>query len=103
MRKAQEQAPAEAQAERTKESKYGKRKGEVVVTGIAMQLSGRFTPGLDALLRKLAGYKRAITKAEGKDSGRPLQEWRKLLSIALARYTAATILSAAGHQALRGK
>ena len=68
-----------------------------------MQLSGRLGPGLDTLLRKLAGYKRAITKAAGKDSGRPLQEWRKLLSVALAGYTAATILSAAGHQALRGK
>ena len=68
-----------------------------------MKLSGRFGPGPDALLRKLGGYKRAITKAAGKDSGRPLQEWRKLLSVALARYTAATILSAAGHQAMRGK
>ena len=27
-----------------------------------MQLTGRFGPGLDALLRRLAGYKRAITK-----------------------------------------
>ena len=69
--------------------------------GIAVQLSGRFGPRLDTLLRQLAGYKRAITKAAGKDSGRPLQEWRKLLSVALARYTAATLLSAAGHQALR--
>ena len=68
-----------------------------------MQLSGRLGPGLDTLLRKLAGYKRAITKAAGKDSGRPLQEWRKLLSVALARHTAATILSAAGNQAMRGK
>ena len=66
----------------------------------AMQLSGRFGPGLDTLHRQLAGYKRAIAKAAGKASGRPLQEWRKLLSVALARYT---ILSAAGHQALRGK
>ena len=78
-------------------------KGGIGVTGIAVQLSGRCGPGLDTLLRKLAGYKRAITKAAGKDSGGPLQERRRLLSVALARYTAATILSAAGHQALRGK
>ena len=67
-----------------------------------MQLSGRFGPGLDALLGRLAGYKRAITKAAGRDGGRSPQEWRKLLSLALARYTAATILSATGHKALRG-
>ena len=103
MRKGQEEAPAAAQVEEAKESKHGKTKGEVGVTGIAVQLSGRFGPGLDALLRKLAGYKRASTKAAGKDSGRPRQGWRKLLSVALARYTAATILSAAEHQALRGK
>ena len=30
--------------------------------GIAMQLSGRFGPGLDTLLRKLAGLKRAMGK-----------------------------------------
>ena len=91
-----------AQAEKTKDNKYGKTKGGVGVTGIAMQLSGRFGPGLDALLQKLAGYKRAITKAAGRDGGRPLQEWRKLLSLALARCTAATVLSATGHKALRG-
>ena len=85
-----------AQAEKTKENKYGKTKGGVGVTGIAMQLSGRFGPGLDALLQRLAGYKRAITKALGRDGGRPLQEWRKLLSLALAR------CSATGHKALRG-
>ena len=39
---------------------------------------GRFGPGLDALLRRLAGYKSAITKAAGRDGGRSLQEWRKL-------------------------
>ena len=102
MRKAQKTAPAAAQAEKAKKSKYGKTKGGVGVTGIAMKLSGRFGPGLDALLRRLAGYKRAITKAAGRDGGRPLQEWRKLLSVALARDTAATILSATGHKALRG-
>ena len=77
-------------------------KGGVGVTGKAMQHSGRFGPGLDALLRRLAGYKRAINEAAGRDGGRSLQEWRKLLSLALARYTAATILSATGHKALRG-
>ena len=96
MRKAQDTAPAAAQAEKTKENKYGK------VTGIAMQLSGRFVPGMDAFLRRLAGYKRAITKAAGRDGGRSLQEWRKLLSVALARHTATTILSATSHEALRG-
>ena len=68
MRKAQEQAPGAAQAEKARESKYGKTKGGLGVAGIAVQLSGRFGPGLDTLLRKLAGYKRAITKAAGKDN-----------------------------------
>ena len=89
MRKAQDTAPAAAQAEKTKENKYGKTKGGVGVTGTAMQLSGRFGPGLDALFRRLAGYKRAITKAAGRDGGWFLQEWRKLLW-------------ATGHKALRG-
>ena len=102
MRKAQETALAAAQVERAKESKCGKTKGGVGVTSITTRLSGRFGPGLDALLRGLAGYKRAITKAAGRDGGRRLQEWRKLLSLALARYTTATILSATGHKALRG-
>ena len=35
-----------------------------------MQVSGRFGPGLDALLRRRAGYKRAITKAAGRDERR---------------------------------
>ena len=91
VRKVQETAPAAAQAEKAKESKYGKTKGGVGVTGIATLLSGRFGQGLDALLRRLAGHKRAITKAAGRDGGRPLQEWRELLSVALARHTAATI------------
>ena len=98
MRKAQDTAPAAAQAEKTKANKTKKRKEELA----SMQLSGRFGPGLDAFLRRLAVYKRAITKAAGRDGGRSLQEWRKVLSLALARYTAATILSATGHKALRG-
>ena len=53
MRKAQDTAPAAAQAEKTKENKFGKVKGGVGVTGIAMQLSGRFGTGLDAFLRRL--------------------------------------------------
>ena len=101
MRKAQDTAPAAAQAGKTKENTYGKAKGGDGVTGKAMQLSGRFGPGLGALLRRFAGYKRAVTKAAGSDGGRSLQELRKLLSVALARYTAATILSATGHNALR--
>ena len=56
MRRAQDTAPAAAQAEKTKENKYGKAKGGVGVTGIAMQ---RFGPGL-----------RAITKAAGRDSAK---------------------------------
>ena len=77
MRKAQDTAQAAAQAEKTKENKYGKTKGGVGDTGIAMQLSGRFGPGLDALLRRLAGYKRAITKAAGRDGGRSPTEVAK--------------------------
>ena len=102
MRKAQEEAPAAAQAERNKANKYGHAKGGIGVTGISMQLTGRFGPGFDTLFRRLAGYKRAISKALGRECGRPLQDWRKLLSLALARYIAATILSATGHKALRG-
>ena len=52
MRKGQEEAPAAAQAERAKTNKYGKAKGGVEVTGISLQLNGRFGPGLDVLLRK---------------------------------------------------
>ena len=52
MRKAQDTAPAAAQAEKTKKSKNGKTKGGVGVTGKAMQHSGRFGPGLDALLQE---------------------------------------------------
>ena len=37
------------------------------VTGISLQLNGRSGSGLDMLLRKLAGYKRAISKAAGRD------------------------------------
>ena len=103
MRKAQEKAPAAAQAEKAKANKYGNAKRGIGVMGIAMQLSGRFGPRLDALLRKLAGFQRAIGKALGRDCGRPLQDWRLLLSLALARYIAATILSATGHEALRGR
>ena len=53
-KKAEEKAPAAAQAERTKANKYGNATGGIGVMGIAMQLSGRFGPGLDTPLRKLA-------------------------------------------------
>ena len=68
------------------------------VTGISLQLSGRLGRGLDPLLCKLAGYKRAVSKAGGRDGARPLQEWREHLSVALAKYIAATALSATGHK-----
>ena len=87
-----------AQAEKTKENKY-KNERRSWSHGHRHEVQ---RAGLDALLQRLAGYKRAITKAAGRDGGRPLQEWRKLLSFALARCTAATILSATGHKALRG-
>ena len=98
IRKGQEEALAAAQAERAKTNKYGKAKGGVGVTGISMQLNGRFGPWLDTLLRVLARY----NKAAYRDGGRPLQEWQKLLSVALARYTASTVPSATGHTAWRG-
>ena len=65
MRKVQETAPAAAQAEKTKENKYGKVKGGVGVTGIAMQLSGRFGPDWTHFFEGSRGQ-------EGE-----LQEWRK--------------------------
>ena len=68
MRKGQEEAPAAAQAERMKASEYGSTNGGVGVTGVSLQLSGRLGPGLDA-------HKRAVSKAGGRDGGRPLQEW----------------------------
>ena len=79
--------------------KCGRARGGVGATGISLQLSGRLGPGLDPLLCKLAGYKRAVSKAGGRDGARPLQEWREHLSKALARYIAATALSATGHKA----
>ena len=39
MRKGQEKAPAAAQSERMNESKYGRGRGGVGVTGVSMQLS----------------------------------------------------------------
>ena len=100
IRKGQDEVPGAAQAERAKTNEYGKSKGGVGVTGISLQLNERFGPELDTLL--LAGYQRAVSKAAGRDGGRPLQELRKLLSVALAKHTAATILSALGHKARRG-
>ena len=103
MRKAQDTAPAAAQAEKTKENKYGKVKRRSWSHRHSLAAGGsardwtHFSEGL-----RVAGYKRAITKAAGRDGGRSLQEWRKLLSLARVRYTAATILSSTGHKALRG-
>ena len=68
--------------------------GGVGVTGLGLELSGRFGPQLDDLLRRLAGYKRAIQTAAGRDAGRPLQAWRLAFSLALARFTAASIRAA---------
>ena len=68
VRKGQEKAPAAAQAERLKESKYGRGRERVGVTGISLQLSGSFSPELDALLRRLPEYTRAISNAAGANS-----------------------------------
>ena len=75
---------------REKATTYGKPLGGVGVTGLGLELSGRFGPQLDDLLRRLAGYKRAIQTAAGRDAGRPLQAWRLAFSLALARFTAAS-------------
>ena len=87
-------AGAAAQAERAKATKYGTPLGGVGVTGISLELSGRFGPNLDDLLRRLSGYRRALQAAAGRDAGRPLQSWRLAYSLALARYTASAIVSA---------
>ena len=87
-------AGAAAKAEGAKAEKYGTPIGGVGVTGLALELSGRFGPGLDGLLRRLAGYRRALQSAAGREAGRPLQSWRLAFSLALARYTASAILSA---------
>ena len=87
-------AGAAAKAEGAKAEKYGTPIGGVGVTGLALELSGRFGPGLDSLLRRLAGYRRALQSAAGREAGRPLQTWRLAFSLALARYAASAILSA---------
>ena len=46
------------------ENKCGKANGGAGVTGISLQLNGRFGPGLDMLLRKLAGHKRAMSSQQ---------------------------------------
>ena len=85
---------AAAQAERAKATKYGTPLGGVGVTGLSLELSGRFGPNLDDLLRRLSGYRRARQTAAGRDAGRPLYSWRLAFSLALARFTASAILSA---------
>ena len=87
-------AGAAARAERAKATKYGTPLGGVGVTGLSLELSGRFGPNLDALLRRLSGYRRALQVAAGRDPGRPLQSWRLAFSLALARFTAASVFSA---------
>ena len=85
MRSGREKALAAAPAERTREgASTDEREEGVGVTDVSVQVSGRLGPGLYALLR-VAGYWRAISKAAGGDGGRPLQEWRKLPTSALAR------------------
>ena len=86
---------AAAAAERGKANKYGRRPGATGVTGLSMELSGRFGPNLDTLLRKLAGFARAGASTTGSDNTRHLQQWRMALSVALARFTHAAICSAA--------
>ena len=92
-------------AKLAKEETFGKPcdEGGVGVAGVAVQiqLTGRFGPNLEALLRRLASCNMATRSAAGNDVGGPLQEWRKMLSVALARFTAATILSATGNKTLR--
>ena len=66
MRKAQDTVPAAAKAEKTKENKYGKTKGGVGDTGIAMRLSGRFGPGLNALLQEACWVQSSNHQGSGK-------------------------------------
>ena len=75
-----------------KESMYGRGRGGVGVTGVP------------------PAAQRADWSRTGERSARPLAEtesdhcrqWRRFLSVALARYTTATFFSAMGHKALRG-
>ena len=103
MKNALDTAPVAAQAEKAQENNYGKAEGGVAVTGHshAAQRAVRardWTHFSEGLL----GTRGRPPKAAGTDGGRSPQEWRKLLSLAEARYTAATILSATGHKALTG-
>jgi len=93
-RKAIQPAQAAAAAERGKEAKYGGCLGGVGVEGLALELTGRHGPNLDALLRRCAGYGRAKAAAHGKDAPRLLQQWRSRITLALARFTASAIASA---------
>ena len=79
MRRGQELAPAAPQAEQATAAKCGRDRG---VTGLSLQLGGRCGPILDTLLRMLAGYRRAISKAAGKDGGRSLHKWKTFECIA---------------------
>ena len=87
-------AGAAARAEADKASKYGQGRGGTVVTGVAMETSGRHGPGLDAYLRMMAGLARSIDKQKGQQPRHLLAQWRMRLSITLARFVAAAVLSA---------
>ena len=67
------------QAEQATAAKCGRDRR---VTGLSLQLGGRCGPILDTLLRMLAGYRRAISKAAGKDGGRSLHKWKTFECIA---------------------
>ena len=89
-------APATAAkiAEQAKVTKYGTTPGGCGVQGMALELTGRFGPELDAHLRRCAGLARAKSTAHGKDAPRLLQHWQTRLSILLARFWHAAIASA---------
>ena len=89
-------AQAAETAERGKRNKYGAAAaGGVQVSGAALELKGRHGPGLDQLLRTLAGLARAKATQKGSEPKRLLQQWRARISVALARFCYAAIASAA--------
>ena len=87
-------AQAAAAAENGKTNKYGGAVGGVFVQGLALELTGRYGPNLDALLRRCAGLARTRAVALGGDAPRLLQHWRLRISLILARFAHAAIESA---------
>ena len=81
-------------AEAGKRGKYGKSKGGMGVDGMALELTGRFGPELDAHLRRCAGLARATAVAHGREAPRLLQQWRTRFAVLLARFWHAAIASA---------